>query len=276
VLVRTRNISQSRAISLAWSLGGIPLAIRMRRAAKRGQLTPQLLEQNAILRGLEEPATAKILKQGEFLNLNLRQQIYEPETPIREVYFPLECVLSIVTRMRDGNQIEVGTIGREGMSALPLLLGASSTANDCYCQVRGPAIKISATLFRELSTTSRAFRQLLDRYLQAYVNMLGQLAACNRLHSVYERCARWLLMTHDRVDSDEIALTHEFLAMMLGTGRSGVTIAAGTLQQAGFIRYAHGTITVRDREGLENASCECYEVAREQFGGLLRPVRKDR
>jgi CRP-like cAMP-binding protein len=116
------------------------------------------------------------------------------------------------------------------------------------------------------------FRQLLDRYMQGYVNMLGQLAACNRLHSVYERCARWLLMTRDRVDVDAIPLTHEFLAMMLGTGRSGVTIAAATLQQAGFIKYAHGLITILDRPGLENASCECYEVAREQFGGLLRRV----
>jgi CRP-like cAMP-binding protein len=114
------------------------------------------------------------------------------------------------------------------------------------------------------------FGHLLDRYVQAYVNMLGQLAACNRLHNVYERCARWLLMTQDRVGTNEIGLTHEYLAMMLGTQRSGVTIAAGTLQQAGFIRYARGVITILDREGLEGASCECYEVAREQFGGLMR------
>lgn len=178
--------------------------------------------------------------------------------------------------MRDGNQIEVGTIGRDGMSAFPLLLGASSTANDCYCQVRGSAIRISAKLFREMSGSNVLLRQMLDRYLQAYVNMLGQLAACNRLHSVLERCARWLLMTHDRVNFDEIELTHEYLAMMLGTGRSGVTIAAATLQQAGFIRYAHGKIAILDRPGLEDASCECYEVAREQFAGLIRNVRIDR
>jgi CRP-like cAMP-binding protein len=133
-------------------------------------------------------------------------------------------------------------------------------------------VTINASLFRELSATNSRFRQLLDRYLQAYVNMLGQLAACNRLHSVYERCSRWLLLTHDRVDSDNIALTHEYLAMMLGTGRSGVTIAVGTLQQAGFIHSAHGSITIVDRGGLENAACECYQVAREQFAGLLRFV----
>ncbi|GAC1300774.1 MAG: Crp/Fnr family transcriptional regulator [Vulcanimicrobiaceae bacterium] len=241
-------------------------------AARDARVTLRVMQQNAILNGLEESFAAKVERQGTLVNLALRQKIYDAEQPIREVYFPLECVLSIVTRMKDGNQIEVGTIGREGMSAFPLLLGASSTANDCYCQVHGSAVTISAELFHELRTTSRGFRQLLDRYLQAYVNMLGQLAACNRLHSVYERCARWLLMTHDRVDSDEIALTHEFLAMMLGTGRSGVTIAAGTLQQAGFIHYAHGTIAIRDRDGLENASCECYDIARRQFGGLLRSV----
>jgi CRP-like cAMP-binding protein len=233
-------------------------------------LTPELLKQNFILRGLDDSVAATILKEGEFVDLALRQKIYEPDEPLRKVYFPLDSVLSIVTRMKDGSQIEVGTIGREGMSALPLLMGATTTANDCYCQVRGSAVTISAELFRKLTGTSTSFRQLLDRYLQAYVNMLGQLAACNRLHTVYERCSRWLLMTHDRVDSDTIPLTHEFLAMMLGTGRSGVTIAAATLQQAGFIRYAHGNITIVDRDGLENASCECYEVARKQFGGLVR------
>ncbi|GAC1414097.1 MAG: Crp/Fnr family transcriptional regulator [Candidatus Velthaea sp.] len=234
-------------------------------------LTREVLEQNAILYGLEPIAAAKIVASGVLVNLALREQIYLPEERIRDVYFPLNSVLSIVTRMKDGNQIEVGTIGREGMSAFPLLLGASSTANDCYCQLRGKAVKIGADLFRELMALDAGFRQLLDRYLQAYVNMLGQLAACNRLHSVYERCSRWLLMSHDRVNSDDIPLTHEYLAMMLGTGRSGVTIAAATLQQAGFIRYAHGMIRILDRDGLENASCECYEVAREQFAGLLRP-----
>lgn len=235
-------------------------------------LTRHLLRENAILLGLEQPVAARILAEGELVDIALRQQIYTPEQLIEDVYFPLDCVLSVVTRMKDGHQIEVGTIGREGMSAFPLLLGASTTANDSYCQVPGRAVRITSSLFGELRSKSPALRQLLDRYVQAYVNMLGQLAACNRLHSVYERSARWLLMTRDRVNGDEIPLTHEFLAMMLGTGRSDVTIAAGILQQAGFIRYAHGSITVLDRDGLQNAACECYDVAHEQFGGLLRSV----
>lgn len=188
------------------------------------------------------------------------------------MYFPLDAVISIVAQMRDGTAIEVGTIGREGVSAVPLLMGASSTANVNFCQVPGRAVRLPVAAFHELVRTTAPFRQLLDRYLQAYVNMLGQLAACNRLHSVYERCARWLLVTQDRVEGATIALTHEYLAMMLGTNRSGVSIAAATLQHAGFISYAHGKLTILDRGGLESAACECYGEAREQFGGLLRPV----
>ncbi len=236
------------------------------------RVTAATLKENAILTGLSDDLHARFIESGKLEHLALREQIYEPEQRIRDVYFPLDAVLSIVTSMKDGSQIEVGTIGREGMSAFPLLLGAATTANDCYCQVSGYAIRIDVDVFRTLSAGDLRFRRLLDRYLQAYMNMLGQLAACNRLHSIYERCSRWLLLTQDRVGRDEIALTHEYLAMMLGTGRSGVTIAAATLRQAGFISYAHGKITILDRAGLENASCECYEVAREQFAGLLRAV----
>ncbi len=243
----------------------------VKRAARGNPpITPASLAQNAILHALGSSSIAVVLERGELLPVGLRQPIYDAEEPINDVYFPLDCVLSVVARMIDGSQIEIGTIGREGMSAFPLLMGASSTANVCYCQVRGTAIRIPADVFRELAANDAAFRQLLDRYLQAYVNMLGQLAACNRLHSINERCARWLLMTRDRVDSDVIPLTQEFLAMMLGTGRSGVAIAASTLQKAGFIKYAHGIIKVLDRPGLEEAACECYAVARTQFTGLLR------
>lgn len=231
-------------------------------------LTKQNLEENSILSGLEGAAARAVLEQGELLYLPVRRRIYETDKEITDAYFPIDSVISIVARMKDGTSIEVGTIGREGVSAIPLLLGATSTANESYCQVPGRAVKIPVELFRELMLTTKRFRQLLDRYLQAYVNMLGQLAACNRLHSVYERCARWLLVTQDRVDGDAFALTHEYLAMMLGTGRSGVSIAAATLQNAGFIQYAHGKITILDRAGLETASCECYEVARAQFADV--------
>lgn len=228
-----------------------------------------VLRHNAILAGLATREASAVLNGGALLDLPVRYPIYEPNVRIEDVYFPIDCVLSVVTRMKDGGQIEIGTIGREGVSGIPLLLGGVTTANESYCQVPGYAVKIDTHLFEALRAESK-FQELLDRYVQAYVNMLGQLAACNRLHHVHERCARWLLMTYDRVGSPEIRLTHEYLAMMLGTQRSGVTIAAATLQHAGFIHYSRGVITILDRAGLENASCECYEIAREQFGGLLR------
>lgn len=240
----------------------------MKHAVNAQPLTMASLRHNLILNSLQETSAALILKQGSLVMLSLHQEVYESEETIRYVYFPVDCIFSIVARMRDGLQIEIGTIGREGVSALPLLMGGTMSMNVCYCQVRGYAVRISADLFREVTSADAGFRQLLNRYLQAYVTMLGQLAACNRLHSVYERCSRWLLMTHDRVESDEIQLTHEFLAMMLGTNRSGVTDAAAALQTAGFIKYAHGTIDVLDRPGLEDAACECYEVSRDQFDTL--------
>jgi CRP-like cAMP-binding protein len=235
-------------------------------------LREEHLKRNAILVAVGEMTSAAVLTSGSLVYLPLRRQIYEPEKPIEQVFFPLDSVLSVVARMNDGSEIEIGTIGREGMSAFPLLMGADATANICYSQVAGEAISLPVEVFRNLIASDRIVRSRLDRYLQAYVNMLGQLAACNRLHTIAERCARWLLMTRDRVDGDKIALTQEFLAMMLGTGRSGVTIAASTLQHAGLITYSRGSITILDRAGLEDAACECYQVARNQFDGLLRSV----
>ena len=277
VRFRTRTLSEGgKELGLSLSVLGSQIIVKGKKprpSARSASVKPAAddLRSNAILTGLKGPEVSAVIASGAIVKLAVRHEIYRPDQRINAVYFPIDCVLSVVTRMKDGNVIEVGTIGREGVSAIPLLLGATTTANECYCQVPGAAIKIDAALFQSLKGEPK-FRQLLDRYVQAYVNMLGQLAACNRLHTVYERCARWLLMSQDRVDSADIHLTHEYLAMMLGTQRSGVSIAAGTLQNAGFIRYGQGTITILDREGLMNASCECYDVAREQFGGLLRAV----
>lgn len=230
------------------------------------------LRQNGILAGLSEKLLASIgAEGGELVRVKLRQKIYEPEQPIDLVYFPLTAVISVVTRMQDGGMIEIGTIGREGTSGIPLLMGSDTTANESFCQVAGEAYRMPAKTFRRLLGKSTLFRDLLNRYLQAYINMLGQLAACNRLHSVYERCSRWILMTLDRVGEPEFLLTHEFLAIMLGTRRSGVTIAAAAFQHAGFLKYARGKITILDRAGLESSTCECYDLTRRQFSEFLRP-----
>jgi CRP-like cAMP-binding protein len=177
------------------------------------------LEDNAILACLTGKERALALRGGEMVDVKVRETIYQPEERIKEAYFPLGAILSVVARMKDGGMVEIGTIGREGTSAVPLLMGSETSANESFCQVPGRAWKMPAETFRDLIAKSQLFREFLNRYLQAYVNMLGQLAACNRLHSVYERCARWLLMTGDRVGRDEFPLTHEFLAIMLGSRR---------------------------------------------------------
>jgi len=232
---------------------------------------------NAILSCLKGKERALALQEGEVVDFSVRQSVYQPEEHINEAYFPLGAILSVVARMKDGAMIEIGTIGREGTSALPLVMGSDTSANESFCQVPGKAWKMPAATFRSLVSSSKLFRSFLNRYLQAYVNMVGQLAACNRLHSVYERCARWLLMTGDRVGGNEFPLTHEFLSIMLGSRRSGVTVAAAMLQKAGFIHYEHGKITILDRKGLEATTCECYKITTEQFGDLLslRPAVKD-
>jgi CRP-like cAMP-binding protein len=231
--------------------------------------TKSAFEGNAILSSLTGDDRKLALTGGEIVDVKVRQSVYQPDKRISEAYFPLGAILSVVARMRDGDMIEIGTIGREGTSAIPLVMGSETTANECFCQVPGEAWKMPADTFRTLLDRSGTFRGFVNRYLQAYVNMLGQLAACNRLHSVYERSARWLLMTQDRVGGNSFPLTHEFLAIMLGSRRSSVTVAAAALQRAGFIHYAHGMITILDRPGLEATACECYKVTTEQFGSLL-------
>ena len=163
--------------------------------ATRPPLTRGMLKQNAILAGLAAPMIGDVLENGKLTELKAPQQIYDAGREIHEVYFPIDAVLSVVTQMQDGGSIEVGTVGREGVSAIPLLLGAIKSANESYCQVPGRAVVISSDHFRRLlSADDDQFRNLLDRFLQAYVNMLGQLAACNGKHSIYQRCARWLLL----------------------------------------------------------------------------------
>ena len=241
-----------------------------KRSQERDRESASLLLENAILALLSERERSAVRAGGQLVEFQLRQSVYQPEVPIDAAYFPIDCVLSVVNRMEDGSLIEVGTIGREGTTAIPLIMGANTTANESFCQVEGRAWKIPAKTFVALLEDSRDFRVAMNRYLQAYVNMLGQMAACNGLHSVLERCARWLLMTQDRVDRSDFPMTHEFLAAMLGSRRSGVTVGAATLQGAGYIRYAHGKIAILNRGGLEATACECYRVAQDQFNSLVQ------
>jgi len=231
-------------------------------------LTLATLQKNAILNGLEPSEAEDILRRGKLVDLKTRAVIYQADELMREAFFPIDAVLSVVTQMKNGSSIEVGTIGREGVSAIPLLLGATTSANESYCQVPGRAVVISADHFRALSHNYR-FRRLLDRFLQAYVNMLGQLAACNGMHSIYERTARWLLMTRDRANSDDFYLTHKVASYMLGVRREGVTEAALGFQKRKWIRYRRGHVTILDPAALEAATCDCYAAMARVYAQIM-------
>ena len=204
----------------------------------------------------------------EAVSLELGASIYEANVPISHVYFPTQGVISMVS-VSDQGTVEVGTVGREGMAGIPVLLQAEAMATRAFVQVKGASLRMSASDFQQALTESAPFARLMLRYAQALFDQVAQSVACNRLHTLEERCARWLLMAHDRVGADDLALKQQFLAEMLGVHRPAVTLAAGALQKAGLIRYRRGVITVLDRDGLEAASCPCYRIARASMDRLV-------
>jgi CRP-like cAMP-binding protein len=178
-------------------------------------------------------------------------------------------MISVVSLMRDGNSIEVGTIGKEGMAGAMLLLETDSTPYQFFVQVAGHALRLEASVLVEEAEHSSELRRLVLRYQSAFLTQTMQGVACNGLHSVQPRCCRWLLIARDRAESDELKLTHEFLGLMLGVRRASVTDVLRPLQDAGLVRSNHGTITILNREGLERGACECYRVIADQQKQML-------
>jgi CRP-like cAMP-binding protein len=225
--------------------------------------------ENRLLRALPPGELRKLTARCEVLDLEVRYCIFEPDRPSEYVYFPLSSVISVHTKMREGMVVEVATVGREGMVGLEIFLGGQQTPASAFCQIAGPAVRINTDEFCQTVRDSAPLTALLLRYTQAVLTQVSQSVACNRVHSVEERCARWLLMTHDRVNGDRFDLTQEFLAEMLGVRRPTVSIAASILQRAGFIRYSRGRVEVVDRAGLESATCECYGVIAREYDRLI-------
>lgn len=200
------------------------------------------------------------------------QNIYKPHEPVRHVYFPHNAMISIVANTAEGESVEVGVIGREGMAGVPALIGADGISpHESMVQLADSGMRMRAEVAREEFKRGGAFQDLLLRFMQAKNVQIARSAACNRLHTVEERLARWLLMTHDRAASDELPLTQEFIAMMLGCRRAGITSAAITLQGDGLISYQRGHITILDRAGLEDFTCECYSIVKAEYDRLLKP-----
>jgi CRP-like cAMP-binding protein len=231
------------------------------------------------LLGLLPPSDYERLRPHlQRIPLTYRQSLYRARKRIGFVYFIESGVGSLVNTMANGEAAEVGTIGNEGMVGLPHVWGDDRAPTSVYVQVPGVGLRMKATLFTQELARSASMRTVMLRYGHAFFNQVAQSAACNHFHSIQQRCCRWLLMTHDRMQSDQFLLTQEFLAMMLGVQRTGVTVAAGGLQRAGLIRYRRGNVTMLDRRGLERRSCECYRVSKMEFDRLLggRAMRKGR
>jgi CRP-like cAMP-binding protein len=225
--------------------------------------------QNRLLALLHAPDYERLSPHLEHMQLPYKRVLYHANRPIEFIYFIETGVGSLVNTMKNGDASEVGTIGNEGFVGLPVIFGDRQAPTSVYMQVPGAGLRMPASLLVNAFEESPSLRLTLLHYAHAFFNQVAQSAACNHLHSLEQRCCRWLLMTHDRMHVDEFQLTHEFLAMMLGVRRAGVTVAAGGLQRAGLIRYTRGRITVLNLQGLRDRSCECYAISKLEFDRLL-------
>jgi CRP-like cAMP-binding protein len=203
------------------------------------------------------------------VDLEYKMPLYQAREPIEHVYFPVSGVASLVNTMTEGYSAEVGTIGNEGIVGVPIILGDNIAPTNVYVQVPGVGFRVRASILGDVLEQYSFTRKLMLRYVHAFFNQVAQSAACNHFHSVQERCCRWLLMTHDRVQSEEFILTQEFLAMMLGVRRTGITATAKKLKTRKLIEYSRGHVTILDRAGLENCACECYAVSKGEYDRLL-------
>jgi len=228
---------------------------------------------NIVLRELTPDDLQRITSAAEFVTLAGKDPVWEANQPIRHVYFPETAVISLVTLL-DAGLIEAITIGNDGFVGLPVFHGPGATVTRANCQMPGTTWRMSTADFTRLLPDMPELARALDRYSQLVIETISQSAACNRVHVIEERCARWLLMSHDRVACDEIPLTQEFLAQMLGVRRPGVTVAIGILERAGLINHGRGRITVTNRKGLEAASCECYGAIKRRESILSRGLNK--
>jgi CRP-like cAMP-binding protein len=229
--------------------------------------------ENLLLTRLPEDERERLRPHFERVSLKHGDYAIVPDEPIRHIYFPAGCLLSLVTTMADGSSVESGTIGREGVSGIPVILDALTTPMPTFAQVPGEAVRVRAELVREAYERSGEVRRVLNRYVHIVVVNGSHAAACNRLHNLEERFCKWLLMSSDGIGSDEVAITQEFLAIMLGVRRSGVTEAALRVREAGLIGHRRSHFRILDRPGLEAKTCECYHRGKAEYQRLFGPAR---
>lgn len=226
------------------------------------QVADRVSVANSLLAALPDKDYQLLLPRLEQVALNFGEELYHPGTPITQVYFPGDVLVSLLVRAEGHQAMEVGMVGREGMLGTPLALGVSASPVGAVVQVSGMAWRMNAADFRREFQHSMLLRQEVYWYIYELMVQTTQTAACNRFHMVEARLARWLLMTRDRLRSDRFHLTQELLANMLGVRRVGVTKAAGALRQRNLIGYNRGEIVILDGDGLEAAACQCYQIVR--------------
>ncbi len=227
---------------------------------------------NLILAMLPVEQRSLLMRQLEPVALPVRTVLFEPERTPHHVHFLTSGLASIVTYMKEGEAAEVGLVGFEGVPESLQLLGPALMQTNCFMQIGGTGLRMRFKDFERLFQQDEAIRRAVLRFVQFQNLVLSQIAACNRLHEVEERLARWLLMVSDRIGSPELHLTQEFLSQMLGARRSTVTLVAGALQRSGLIEYTRGEVKILDRDGLQSAACECYLVTRDALQRLNQPA----
>ena len=224
---------------------------------------------NHLLDALPAGDYARLAPYLEVVTMPLGEVLYESGARLRHVYFPMTSIVSLLYVMEDGASAEIAVVGNEGMLGISLFMGGETTPSHAVVQSAGHGVRLKAQLLKEEFARFGPLMHLLLRYTQALITQMAQTAVCNRHHSVDQQLCRWLLLSLDRLATNELSMTQELIANMLGVRREGVTEAAGKLQDAGLIRYQRGRITVLDRPGLEARSCECYRVVKTEFDRLL-------
>ena len=225
--------------------------------------------ENHLLAALPEDESARIFPHLERVPMPLGEAVCESGIPMRHVYFPTTCIVSLLYVMEDGASAEIAVVGNEGIVGVSLFMGGETTTSRAVVQSAGHAYRLKGQLLKDAFFRAGPMQRLLLRYTQALLTQMAQTAVCNRHHSVDQQLCRWLLLSLDRLPSNQLTMTQELIANMLGVRREGVTEAAGKLQRAGLIRYSRGHITVLDRPGLEARVCECYQVVKKELDRLL-------
>lgn len=232
-------------------------------------------DNNLLLESLGEKDRKLILDRSTEIPLPVRMRLYEADEPLKYAYFLSSGIASVVTTMSDGATAEVNFTGHEGLIGAFHILGPAKPPTSCFVQIPGAAFRISICDLKEVFAISEGIRERILEFVQEQALTVSQISACNRLHNSHERLARWLLMARDRTQSNELRITQEFLAEMLGARRTTVTLVATALQRSGLIEYRRGRVKITDPEGLEDVACDCYKVIKRLYEGLYRGVTED-